>query len=71
MQCIIICCYIIGGGVLIFFQYNKNRMTVTRPDEYGVEETVTELVPGKQFKSVFVMLSNIKGVSADNDKPYS
>ena len=22
-------------------------MTVTRPDEYGVEETVTELVPGK------------------------
>ena len=35
------------GVVLIFFQYNKNRMTVTRPDEYGVEETVTELVPGK------------------------
>lgn len=24
---------------------NERRTTVTRPDEYGVEETVTELVP--------------------------
>ena len=40
-----------GGGLYLYFlsQYivTKTRMTVTRPDEYGVEETVTELVPGK------------------------
>ena len=24
-------------------------MTITRPDEYGVDETVTELVPGKKI----------------------
>jgi hypothetical protein len=29
---------------LVFLNY---RMTFSRPDEYGVEETVTELVPGK------------------------
>lgn len=29
-------------------------MTITRPDEYGVEETVTELVPGKHFHFITV-----------------
>ena len=27
-------------------EMNEYRKTVTRPDEYGVEETVTDLVPG-------------------------
>ncbi len=34
-------------GVLFTHHYHNHRMTFTRPDEYGVEETVTELMPGK------------------------
>ena len=45
-------------------------MTVTRPDEYGVEETVTELVPGKLLLLIVCcacVVSNIKHVSTEND----
>lgn len=41
---------VLWGMVFIYIFFHnktKTRMTVTRPDEYGVEETVTELVPGK------------------------
>jgi len=34
-------------------------MTVTRQDEYGVEETVTELLPGKSFVDVLNVLCNV------------
>lgn len=37
-------------GIISSISTNDNiRSTITRPDEYGVEETVTELVPGKSY----------------------
>lgn len=38
--------------IIIFIVSNNfiHRMTVTRPDEYGVDEIVTELLPGMLFE---------------------
>lgn len=60
MNCI--CLFVIFANIIVFIWGGLiicYRMTVTRQDEYGVEETVTEILPGKSFVDVLNVLCNV------------